>query len=440
MFEAALHSAYLCLKIPATFKVISMFGSQQEAKNIEKSFTPGHKNVHFLWEDPKQHTTSDNKHKIEAPVECKKALKPVGEFKKVPLDPRVPDITVCIDTVASHHEQTELLAFLDKNSDVFTWSTSDLVGVNRDVIEHRLQVSLTAIPKKQKLCMISEEKVEATKVKVQRLLDMGFIREVVYPEWLANVVMVRKKNGKWRMCTDFTDLNKCCTKDDFSLTRIDKIVDSTAGCEVMALLDCFFGYHQIWLRKEDEEKISFITPSGTFCYLIMPEGLHNAGPTFYRMTKAALKEQVGRNVLSYLDDIVVASKKKETYIFDLAETFVNMRKVRLKLNPEKCIFGITKGKVLGYLVSTKGIEANLDKIRVLIQMQPPQSRKDIQKLTCQIASLNRFISKLAERSLPFFTVLRGSEKVDWAVEQQKAFNDLKNYLEHLPTLSSPEQR
>jgi hypothetical protein len=210
--------------------------------------------------------------------------------------------------------------------------------------------------------------------------------------------------------------------------------------EVMALLDCFFGYHQIWLRKEDEEKISFITPSGTFCYLIMPEGLHNAGPTFYRMTKAALKEQVGRNVLSYLDDIVVASKKKETYIFDLAETFVNMRKVRLKLNPEKCIFGITKGKVLGYLVSTKGIEANLDKIRALIQMQPPQSRKDIQKLTCQIASLNRFISKLAERSLPFFTVLRGSEKVDWAVEQQKAFNDLKNYLEHLPTLSSPEQR
>jgi hypothetical protein len=112
------------------------------------------------------------------------------------LVPRVPDITVCIDTVASHHEQTELLAFLDKNSDVFTWLTSDLVGVNRDVIEHRLQVSMTAIPKKQKLCMISEEKVEATKVKVQRLLDMGFIREVVYPEWLANVVMVRKKNGK----------------------------------------------------------------------------------------------------------------------------------------------------------------------------------------------------------------------------------------------------
>jgi hypothetical protein len=155
----------------------------------------------------------------------------------------------------------------------------------------------------------------------------------------------------------------------------------------------------------------------------MTEGLLNAGPTFYRMMKAALKDQVGRNVLSYIDDIVMASKKKETYISDLAEAFANMHKVRLMLNPEKCIFGITKGNVLSCLVSRKGIEANPNKIRALIQMQPPQSRKDIQKPTCRIASSNQFISKLAECSLPFFTVLRGSGKLDWGVEQQKAFDD-----------------
>jgi hypothetical protein len=102
--------------------------------------------------------------------------------------------------------------------------------------------------------------------------------------------MVKKKNGKWRMCTDFTDLNKYCPKDDFLLTRIDKVVDSAAGCKIMALLDCFSGYQQIWLRKEDEEKTSFITPSDTYCYLRMPEHLKNAGPTFCRMTKAILKE------------------------------------------------------------------------------------------------------------------------------------------------------
>jgi hypothetical protein len=116
------------------------------------------------------------------------------------------------------------------------------------------------------------------------------------------------------MCTDFTDLNKCCPKDDFPLIRIDKIIDSTVGSEMMALLDCFSGYHQIWLHKEDEEKTSFITPCSTFCYLRLPKGLRNAGPTFYRMTNAALKDQVGRNVLSYVNDIVMASKKMETYI------------------------------------------------------------------------------------------------------------------------------
>jgi hypothetical protein len=201
----------------------------------------------------------------------------------------------------------------------------------------------------------------------------------------------------------------------------------------------FLRYHQIWLCKEDEEKTSFITPFGTYCYLRMPEGLRNAGPAFCRMTKATLKDQVERNALSYVDDIVVVSKKKTSYISDLAETFTNMREARLKLNTEKCVFGVTRGKVLGCLVSMKDIEADPDKIKAILQMQPPSNRKEIQKLTGRVAALYRFIAKLVERNLPFFTVLRGSAKMEWGIEQQKAFEDLKLYLEHLPTLSSPEQ-
>jgi hypothetical protein len=120
---------------------------------------------------------------------------------------------------------------------------------------------------------MSDEKVAAAKVDVQRLMDAVFIHQVHYPCWLTNVVMANKKNGNWRMCTDFTDLNKCCPKDDFPLLRIDKVVDSAAGSETIALLDCFSGYHQIWLRKEDEEKTTFITPFRTYCFLRMPEGL-----------------------------------------------------------------------------------------------------------------------------------------------------------------------
>jgi hypothetical protein len=164
----------------------------------------------------------------------------------------------------------------------------------------------------------------------------------------------------------------------------------------MALLDCFSVYHQIWLREEDQEKMSFITPLGTYCYLRMPEGLKNAGPTFCRMPKVILKEQPERNVFAYVDDIVVASRKKKTQLQDLAETFARMRKVQLKLNPEKCVFMVSRGKVLGYLLSVKGIKANLDKIKAIVCMKPLQSRKEVQKLTCRIAALNRFMAKIAE--------------------------------------------
>lgn len=131
---------------------------------------------------------------------------------------------------------------------------------------------------------------------------------------------------------------------------------------MMSLLDCFPGYHQIWLNPEDEEKNSFVTPGKTYCYRCMPDGLQNAGPTFSRMTDGVFRIEKGKNLVAYVDDIVVKSDKKESHIQDLQETFKNLRKSGLKLNHDKCIFGIQKGKLLGCLVSARGIEANLDKI------------------------------------------------------------------------------
>jgi hypothetical protein len=148
-------------------------------------------------------------------------------------------------------------------------------GVSRDIIEHMLDTDPSIRPKKQKLHKMSDDKVAAVKAEVQRLLDSNVIREV-YPTWLANTVPVKKKNRKWRMCIDFTDLNKTCPKDDFPLPRIDRVVDDAANNQLMSLLDCFSGYHQIWMRKEDEEKTSFITSFGNYCFVRMPEGLKNA--------------------------------------------------------------------------------------------------------------------------------------------------------------------
>jgi hypothetical protein len=343
---------------------------------------------------------------------------------------------VLLGSQLSDEQEKTLLRFLFNNKDVFAWPANDLCGVNRDIIEHSLNVDPTFRPRKHRLRKMSDDKAEGAQNKVKRLLSAGVIREVTYLEWLANTVMVKKANGKWRMRIDFTDLNKACPKDEFPLPRIDSLVDATATLKLMSLLDYYSGYHQIWM-KEDKPKTSFITPSGTYCYLRMPEGLKNVGGSFSRMTAKVLHSQIGRNVLTYVDDIIVKSTKQKNHVADLQETFANFRRAGLKLNPEKCIFGVKKGKFLGCLISTKCIKANPSKIEAILRMEPPKSRKGAQRLIGRLTSLNKFISRSAERNLPFFEVLKSAEVFQWGATQQKAFEELKQYLIELTTLTPP---
>jgi hypothetical protein len=184
-------------------------------------------------------------------------------------------------------QESNLQRFLFHNKDVFAWLANDLCGVDRSIIKHALNMDPCVIPRKEKLRNMSEDKAEGAKVDVKSLLTAKVIGEIAYLEWLVNTVMVKKSNGKWRMCIDFTDLNKACPKDEFPLQRINSMVDAVVTSELMSLLDCYSGYHQIWM-KEDEPKISFITPSGTYFYLRMPEGLKNNGGSFSKMTATIL--------------------------------------------------------------------------------------------------------------------------------------------------------
>ena len=129
-----------------------------------------------------------------------------------------------------------------------------------------------------------------------------------YPKWLANVVLVKNANGKWRMCVDFTDLNKACPKDSFPLPRIDQLVDSTAGHKLLTFMDTFSGYNQIRMAEEDQEKTSFITSQGLYCYKLMPFGLKNAGATYQRLVNKMFSKQISRNMEVYVDDMLVKSR------------------------------------------------------------------------------------------------------------------------------------
>ena len=163
---------------------------------------------------------------------------------------------------------------------MFAWQASDIPGVPREVIEHDLAVCPHAWPVKQKVRKQALERQEFITEEIRKLEAAGLVRGVLHPTWLANPVVVRKANGKWRLCIEYIDINKACPKDPFPLPRIDQIIDSTAGCDLLSFLDAYSGYHQIFMMKEEEEKTAFITPCGSYCFVRMPFGLKSAGSTF----------------------------------------------------------------------------------------------------------------------------------------------------------------
>ena len=260
------------------------------------------------------------------------------------------------------------------------------------------------VQQRRRVFTLERDQVVANKV--NKLLIAGFIREEYYPDWLTNVVLVKKANRKWRMCVDFTDLNKACPKDSFPLPRIDQLVDSTAGHKLLMFMDVFSGNNQIKLTEEYQEKTAFITSQGIYYYKVMPFGLKNAGATYQRLVNKMFSKQIGRNMEVYIDDMLTKSKEEPAHLDDLKETFVTLKQYQMKLNPSKCVFGVASGKFLGFTVSQRGIEANTEKVQAIINMASPKTVKEVQKLTGRIAALNRFVSRATNKCLPFFKTLK----------------------------------
>ena len=271
---------------------------------------------------------------------------------------------------------------------------------------------------------------------MDKLLEAGFIIEVDYPDWLANVVVVPKKEGKWRVCVDYTNLNNACPKDSFPLPQIDQIVDSTAGQGMLSFLDAFSGYHQIPMSSADEEKIAFITPHGLYCYKVMSFGLKNVGATYQRLMTKIFKPLVGRTVEVYIDDIMVKSKTREEHVLHLQEVFHLLRKYDMKLNPSKCAFGVSAGKFIGFMVSQRGIEVSSDQVKAVMETPSPRSKKELQRLTGKLVALGRFIACFTDELRPFFLAIRKAGASGWTDSCQSTFEKIKHCLMHPPILSS----
>ena len=234
-------------------------------------------------------------------------------------------------------------------------------------------------------------------------------------------MVVKKKSGKWRVCLDFTDLNKACPKDPFPMPKIDQLVDATVGHPRMSFLDAFQGYHQIPLALNDQEKTAFVTPIENYHYKVMPFGLKNAGFTYQRMMTRMFESQLGKNIEIYMDDMVVKSKVVSEHLGDLGDILEVLRKYKLCLNTSKCSFGVGSGKFLGYKVTHKGIEVNPNQIKAINNLQSPRNPKEVQKLTGMATALNRFISRSADRCRPFFLLINKWKGFEWTEECVVAF-------------------
>nr|KYP39650.1 Transposon Ty3-I Gag-Pol polyprotein [Cajanus cajan] len=245
-----------------------------------------------------------------------------------------------IDAGTSENDRSVLSEVIIRNKDLFAWTPSDMPGIDPNFMCHKLSICANARPVAQRKRKMGTDRKLAVEAEMEKLIDARFIREVHYTTWLANVVMVKKPNGKWRMCTDYTNLNKACPKDAYPLPNIDRLADGAAGHKIFTFLDAYSGYKQIRMHPQDEEKMAFITDSANFCYRVMPFGLKNAGANYQRLMDKIFKHQIGRSMEVYVDDMVVMSGTLADHTSDLSEVFHHLREHDMRLNPEKCIFGV----------------------------------------------------------------------------------------------------
>ncbi|GJV72171.1 putative nucleotidyltransferase, ribonuclease H [Tanacetum coccineum] len=384
---------------------------------------------------------------------------PEGPLESKPLEKVViyddyPVQSVTIRGNLSAEYRSRLIEILQKHVDAFAWTPADMTGIPSFIAEHELKTyphiepegsmlnSLHETPINKKTVSIAQTEESSKRKKGVEWLKDVIVRRVRYPTWVANPVLVKKLDGSWRMCIDFKDLNKSCPKDLYPLPEIDWKIESLMGIKYKCFLDAYKGYHQIQITKKDEEKTTFHTDEGVFCYTKMPFRLKNARATYQRLVDTIFEGQIGRNLEAYVDDMVIKSKTELEMIKDIEETFLTLKKVNMKVNPKRCSFGRDEGKSLGYIVTFEGIRANPEKEKAIVNMPSPTNLKKMQRLSGKLAALNKFLSKVAKKALPCLdTLKRCTNKKDfhWTTEAEEAYQEMKKLIAELPTLTTPKK-
>ncbi|KAK1618159.1 hypothetical protein QYE76_023676 [Lolium multiflorum] len=239
--------------------------------------------------------------------------------------------------------RSQLIALLKEYPDCFAWDYTEMPGLDRSIIEHRLPLKKGFRPFQQRARQMKAEILVEVKKEIQKMLDAGFIRPCRYAEWISNVVPVEKKDGRWRVAIDFRNLNSATPKDEYPMPVAETLINAAAGHKVLSFMDGNAGYNQIFMAPEDINKTAFRVPGsvGLFEYVVMTFGLKNAGATYQRAMNYIFHDLIGKLVEIYIDDVVVKSVSVDGHLEDLRHVLDRTRKFGLRMNPKKCAFGVT---------------------------------------------------------------------------------------------------
>ena len=334
----------------------------------------------------------------------------------------------------SENEKELVKKFLKANADVYSKHEYDLGRTT--VLEHELPVDCPK-PIRSVPYRMTKEKREAANAITNKLLEEGLISPSKSP-WASPILLVKKKNGSYRMVIDYRKLNEVSHKDAFSLPRIDETLDSLSGSKYFCANDLSSGYWQVGLAEKDRKKTAFCTDRGLFEWNVMAFGLSSAPATFQRLMETILADLRYESLLVYLDDVIVFGKTVEQTLERLSVFCDRLRKAQLKLRPEKCHYFQTSVTYLGHVVTAEGISTCSDKVDAVKLWATPKNKKEVKSFLGLSGYYRRFIPNYSAIAKPLYAVTGQHEEFKWDDNCQKAFDQLKELLTTAPVLGYPD--
>ncbi|KAH9768606.1 hypothetical protein KPL71_011668 [Citrus sinensis] len=335
------------------------------------------------------------------------------------------------------------------------WTIADIKGISPSMCMHRILLEEGSKPTRDAQRRLHPPMMEVVKKEILKLLNVGIIYPISDSKWVSPVQVVPKKSGitvvkneenelvptrvqtGWRVCIDYRKLNAATRKDHFPLPFIDQMLERLSGHSHYCFLDGYLGYNQIVIAPEDQEKMTFTCPFGTFAYRRMPFGLCNAPATFQRCMMSIFSDYVENIIEVFMDDFTVYGDSFDKCLDNLTLVLKRCIDTNLVLNWEKCHFMVNQGIVLGHVISEKGIEVDKSKIDLIRSLPPPTSVREVRSFLGHAGFYRRFIKDFSKIALPLCNLLQKDATFDFNEECQRAFKKLKEVLTSAPVIQPP---